>query len=138
MRPSGSAVSRQGAWPFLPDTLQDCQNCVRVAAGPTSRRPDYDAFRQWFGDLNCLLVFNPETVQRLRFGKSFPAPYTAEALNDPVFVLKMAETLGFAIAAGTRHFWLDFLRPKIYGAAVSERICSPSGLWPTGRPPWVL
>ncbi len=46
-------------------------------------------------------MLDPHAFQRLGFGKCFPTPDAAVTLDDSVAVLKMAETLGFALTAMT-------------------------------------
>ncbi len=52
-------------------------------------------------------MLDPHAFQRLGFGKCFPAPDAAVTLDNPVAVLKMAETLGFALAAMACHLTLS-------------------------------
>jgi hypothetical protein len=45
--------------------------------------------------------FDPHTLKRLTFGKCFPATDAAIPLHKPVAILKMTETLGFALTTIT-------------------------------------
>jgi hypothetical protein len=56
-----------------------------------------------------LFEIHAQTVQRLRFRKSFVAAHTTEAAHNAVFILKLGEVFRLTITAMTRHFWLDFL-----------------------------
>jgi hypothetical protein len=45
--------------------------------------------------------FDSHPFQRLAFGKTFSATDAAVSLDDSIFILKMAETLGFAVTTMT-------------------------------------
>lgn len=81
---------------LLSKGLQHGQNRVDMATDQPARGPHADAFRQELDDLDRLVVVNPQFIQGLDLGKGFAAPHAAEALDDPILVLEMAEPLGRA------------------------------------------
>jgi hypothetical protein len=58
-----------------------------------------DSFAEQLDDLNDFGVIKAQSIQRLRFGKSFPTTNTAEATHDSILVSEIGEVLGFAVTA---------------------------------------
>jgi hypothetical protein len=57
---------------------------VNVAIGQPGTRPYAHTLAEQLDDLNCLVVFDSQAVQRLRFAESFSAFYAAIPLHDAI------------------------------------------------------
>jgi hypothetical protein len=86
---------------------QNAQHCMGVAASQSAHGADAATFRKQFHNLDGLYMVDPNGIQQLRFRKCFAAANAAVTLHSSVAVLKMAETLGFALAAMAVHLTLS-------------------------------
>jgi hypothetical protein len=111
---------------MMPGAANHIQHRAIAHARQASRGPDAHALAEQVNDLLSFGRIKPRFTERLDLGECFPATGATVTLDDAVFVLEVAETLGFALTTIARsHFGLAFRRPIPYVVTVSYRICSP-------------
>jgi hypothetical protein len=87
------------AFTFLPDGFQHAQDRVRVAIHKSGNGANAKPLCEQLANLHDLFMVNPQSIQRLRFGKCLPTADAAESTHDSILVSEIGEVLGFTVTA---------------------------------------
>ncbi len=93
--------------------FKDIQHGVFVQAGESGNGADAYAFTKHDHDQRNFVRFDSDARKGLALAECFTAFEAAVSLNDSIFILEVAETSGFALAAMTCHLTLSRRRHKV-------------------------
>jgi hypothetical protein len=80
---------------------------MRMATRQAADRANAATFGEQLDNLDSFTRLNAQPIKRLILRKSLSAFDTAITLDSSIAVFKTAKTLGFAVAANTRHLTLS-------------------------------
>lgn len=77
-----------------------------IAVNEPGNTANTKPLRKKLADLHDFIMVEPQSVERLRFGKGFIAPNAAVTLDDAILIFETAKPLSFTVTAMTVHLTL--------------------------------